>query len=168
MTEESNLEGRPVAEVERIRDIIFGPQMRTYEQQFKRLMSQIDVQGKQLEELRSALEQQRTNQESRTRELQQETVQRFTEAEQSFSSQLGQLEARVEKQGSDVTALTRQTAEDLRKEFTTAVDALEDDKASRDSVGDLLVEMGTRLKQQAGISDLLGQLEGVTQNPSEE
>ena len=35
-----------VAEVDRIRDIIFGPQMRNYEQQFKRLAAQVDRLGK--------------------------------------------------------------------------------------------------------------------------
>jgi len=52
----------------------------------------------------------------------------------------------------------RKQGHDLRAWFEKALDAMEDDKASRSHVGDLLVEMGTRLKQQAGIADLLGQL----------
>jgi hypothetical protein len=63
------LEGSP-AEVDRIRDIIFGPQMRVYEQQFKRLVSQIDRLNKQLEEQRAAFEGQIAEEQARTRKLQ--------------------------------------------------------------------------------------------------
>ena len=55
--EKPALAGSP-AEVDRIRDIIMGPQMRVYEQQFKRLVSQIELLNKQLEDQRAAFEQQ--------------------------------------------------------------------------------------------------------------
>jgi hypothetical protein len=35
--DKSTQTARSIAEVERIRDILFGPQMRLYEQQFKRI-----------------------------------------------------------------------------------------------------------------------------------
>lgn len=172
MTEESaeaGLEERPIAEVDRIRDIIFGSQMRTYEQQFKRVAGQLDQISKQLDELRAALDLQRADQEGQTLRLQEATQQRQGEMERTFSGQLAQSQARLDKQGADLAAQLRDQAaemrkqgQDLRIEFTQALDALENDKTSRGHLGDLLVEMGTRLKQQADIADLLGQLGKAT------
>lgn len=64
------MEDRPTAEVDRIRDIIFGPQMRLYEQQFQRLVGQTELLSKQVDELRAALEQQKADQESRLHKAQ--------------------------------------------------------------------------------------------------
>ena len=56
----------------------------------------------------------------------------------------------------------RKQGRNLRSEFTAAQDALDEAKTNRHDLGDLLVEMGTRLKDQVGLADLLGQLEEVT------
>lgn len=158
----------PIAEVDRIRDIIFGSQMRTYEHQFKRMASQLDLLGGQLEELRAALDRQRAEQESRTRQLEEEMRERNVEMERTFSERQGQLEADLEQRTTRLAADMRKQGQDLRAEFTAAVDALEDAKAGRHDLGDLLVEMGTRLKQQIGVADLLGQLGGLAEEqPSE-
>jgi chromosome segregation ATPase len=157
-SDRADVEGRPPAEVDRIRDIIFGPQMRLYEQQFKRLVGQLEQTNKQLDELRSALDQQRVDQEARTRQAEEEMRQRHAELEQAFSDRLGQLEANLDQRASQLTADLRKQGQDLRSEFTTALDALDDDKAGRHDVGDLLVEMGTRIKERVGVADLLGQL----------
>ena len=121
---------RPITELERIRDIIFGPQMQDYEGQFGRVAAELGLLSQQLDELRSKLAQQKADQERRLDEL-----------ESTLGDQTSQL------------------ADDLRAEFTQALDALRDDKASRLDVGDVLVEMGTRLKQQFGVADLLGPLD---------
>jgi DNA anti-recombination protein RmuC len=159
---------RPIAEVDRIRDIIFGSQMRNYEQQFRRMANQLDLLGGQLEELRTVMDRQRAEQESRTRQLEEEMRERNAEMERTFSERHGQLEAGLEQQTTQLAADMRKQGQDLRAEFTAAVDALEDAKAGRHDLGDLLVEMGTRLKQQIGVGDLLGQLEGLAEEqPSE-
>lgn len=121
---------RPITELERIRDIIFGPQMQDYEGQFGRVAAELGLLSQQLGELRSTLAQQKADQEQRLDEL---------------ASTLGDQ--------------TSQLADDLRAEFAEALEALQDDKASRLDVGDVLVEMGTRLKQQFGVADLLGPLD---------
>ena len=73
MANDELLDGnRSAAEVDRIRDIIFGPQMRRYEQQFQRIASQLDGLGKQLDELQSALDEQGSDQEARLRKAQKE------------------------------------------------------------------------------------------------
>jgi DNA repair exonuclease SbcCD ATPase subunit len=167
--DETGPEEGPIAEVDRIRDIIFGSQMRTYEQQFKRVAGQLDQINTQLDELRASLDRQRADLEGQTLKLQEATRQGQSELERTFSSQLAQLRAALDKQGADLTAQLRDQAAELRKqgqdlrgEFTQALDALENDKTSRGHLGDLLVEMGMRLKQQADISDLLGQLGKVS------
>ena len=121
---------RPTTELERIRDIIFGPQMQDYEGQFGRVAAELGLLSQQLGELKSTLAQQRADQEQR----------------------LDQLESRFGDQ-------TQRLADDLRAEFKEALEALQDDKASRLDMGDILVEMGTRLKQQFGMADLLGPLD---------
>jgi uncharacterized protein involved in exopolysaccharide biosynthesis len=126
---EAGAEERSPAEVDRIRDIIFGSQMRTYEQQFKRVGARLDQIDKQLEALKAALD-----------------------------GQGADLAAQLREQGGEL----RKQNQDLRAEFTRALDAMENDKASRSHVGDLLVEMGTRLKENADITDLLGQLGKAT------
>lgn len=191
-SDRSDLGDRPIAEVDRIRDIIFGPQMRVYDQQFKRMVGQLDLLSNQLEELRTALEQQGAEQESRTRETQEEMRQRHAELDRTFSARLDQLEAnlelqtrelqaesrqalgqlrdehasRMDQQASDLQAGARQLSADLRSEFTTSLDALEDRKTSRHDLGDLLMEMGTRLKEQIGVADLLGQLGQLAEDQS--
>jgi len=162
-SDKTELEARSIAEVDRIRNILFGPQMRLYEQQFKRIASQLDLVGRQLEELKAGVDQQRTEQESQTRKLQEDMHQ--------HNSRLEQIEAGFERREAELTAQMRQLAVELRKqsqelrgELTTALHALEDGKTDRHDLGDLLVEMGTRLKGQMGLADLLGQLEEVAKS----
>ena len=66
----SDQEATPIAELERVRDIIFGSQMRVYEQQFKRMTGQLELMGKRLEDLRADLEKQQADQEARAYKLQ--------------------------------------------------------------------------------------------------
>ena len=165
-SDEAGLEEQPIAEVDRIRDIIFGSQMRTYEQQFKRVAGQLDQINKQLDELRASLDRQRQDLEAQTLKLQEATQQSQSEMERNFSSQIAQLRAALDKQRTDLEAQLRDQTAKLRSEFTQALDALENEKASRGHLGDLLVEMGTRLKQQGDISDLLGQLEKASAKQS--
>ena len=199
--EQTRLSGQTEAEVDRIRDIIFGSQMRQYEQRFQRLVQQTELLGKQLEELRGALDQQRSDQEARSREIQEELRQRHAELDNTLSSQVTRLEtsfgqktaqmqdefrqalnelrtqafSRMDQQGTDVEARMRRLAADMRQqdqalqsEFAAALAALEDAKTDRLNLGDLLVEMGMRLKQQASLADLLGQLETPVSDPPAE
>jgi DNA anti-recombination protein RmuC len=130
-----DLADRPVTELDRIRDIIFGQQMQTYQGQFDRVAGQLALLGEQLDELRAVLSQEKVDRQSRSEEL-----------ERTLSERLDQL------------------AEELRSSFTQALDDLKDDKASRLDVGDILVEMGTRLKQQFVVADLVGHIDGPAGN----
>lgn len=168
-SDRTDVEDQPTAEVDRIRDIIFGPQMRLYEQHFRRVTGQLDLLGKQLEDLQAALDQQGSALSTRIGQLdlnlEQKTAQLGVDSRQSLdalradlSTRLEQQDAELKAQGRQWTAELRKQGQELRAEFTAAQDALDDEKASRHNLGDLLIEMGTRLKQQAGVADLLGQL----------
>jgi len=195
--ENTDVEDRTVADVERIRDIIFGSQIRQYEKRFDGIANQLDLLNQQLEELGTALDQQRDAQESRTHELQEDTRQRHTELHRTLSDRIGQVEttfgqkttqmqdesrqsldalsneisARMEQQDKKLTARIgqlaadlRQQERDLRSEFTAALNILEDDKASRHDLGNLLMEVSMRLKGEGEIADLLEQLEETAQD----
>ncbi|MFN2167605.1 MAG: hypothetical protein ACK2U9_15230, partial [Anaerolineae bacterium] len=102
--------------------------------------AELGLLSQRLDELRSSLAQQKADQERRRDEL-----------DRAFSERLDQLESSFDAQ-------TRQLADDLQAEFTQALDVLQDDKAGRLDMGDMLVEMGTRLREQFGVADLLGSL----------
>ncbi len=137
----SDVDERPITELDRIRDIIFGPQMQDYQGQFGRIAAELGLLSQQLDELRTTLDRQQADQERRHDEL-----------DRTFSERLDQLESSLGLQ-------SRQLADDLRVEFTQALDALQEGKASRLDMGDILLEMGARLKQQFGVADLLGSLD---------
>ena len=189
--DKATAEDSPVADVERIRDIIFGPQMRQYEQRFQRMAKRLELMSKQWEETRTGLDQRQTEQGAQARELKQDLRRRHTELSQALSSQVGQLESTFGQQGAQMQDEVRQSldnlrqsldelrdglsarlerqGQDLRSEFTSTLDTLEEDKANRHDLGDLLVEMGMRLKEQGGIADLLGQLEQAAEDqPAED
>jgi hypothetical protein len=170
-SDQTDQEEQSVAEVERIRDILFGSQMRRYEQQFKRMASQLDLLGKQFEDLRTAVEQQQADQEQRAHALQEELLRHQGDLEHSVVDRLAKLDSGVEQQATQVRELAaelRKQANDLRSEFAAGLDELGDDKASRLDLADLLMEMGTRLKGQMGFADLLGQLDEAAKGESPE
>lgn len=114
-------------DVERIRDIIFGPQMRDYDQRFQNLLADV-------ERLRQQMERQRTAH--------------------------ADLEADTTRRVQALRAETREDDERLRSELRQAVEKLTAEKVDRLNLGDLLIELGTQLKQGGGTQ---GVLAGLTQ-----
>jgi predicted nucleic acid-binding Zn-ribbon protein len=128
MTEEQTQgteQTKSIQELDRIRDIIFGPQMRDYQQRFQQIVRD-------------------------TERLQQD---------------LSRLSEQLTEQGNDQTkklqALRREMREandDLRAELRQSAEQLTSDKVSRASLGELFVELGTRLKSGGSLTDLLENL----------
>ena len=86
-----------------------------------------------------------------------------------------ELAARIEQQGTGLETNLRRLAtdlqqqgQDLRSEFSSALSALQDEKTNRHDLGDLLMEMGMRLKQEGDLSDLLDRLEATAAEQLEE
>lgn len=115
----------PASEVERIRDIIFGAQMREYERRFKELERRLELLERQGGQLSDRLDQLHQGQ---------------IEADQKLRREL------------------RSAVEEWQAQLRAAVNDLEEDKVGRQDLGDLLVELGTRLKSRESLTDLLAAL----------
>jgi uncharacterized membrane-anchored protein YhcB (DUF1043 family) len=114
-------------DVGRIREIIFGSQMRDYEQHFRLLQRDLESLKDELDALR----------------------------EQS-SKQNKEQNKKLQKLRDDM----RQSDDNLRAEMREAADRLTMDKVDRSTLGDLLIEMGNRLKQDSALGSLLETLGG--------
>jgi hypothetical protein len=114
-------------DVGRIREIIFGSQMRDYEQRFRLLQRDLEGLQGELEALREQVSAQGKEQDKKLQALRDDT---------------------------------RRSDDDLRAEMRQAVDRLTMDKVDRSTLGDLLIELGNRLKQDSALGSLLETLDG--------
>ena len=114
-------------DVGRIREIIFGSQMRDYEQHFRQLERDLANLQAELEALREQTGKQDTEQTKKLQALRDDT---------------------------------RRSDDDLRAEMREAVDRLTMDKVDRSTLGDLLIEMGNRLKEDSALGSMLETLGG--------
>jgi predicted nucleic acid-binding Zn-ribbon protein len=118
-------QAQPAQELNRIRDIIFGPQMRDYQQQFQVIQRDLDRLRQEIDRLTEQLAEQDSSQGKKLQELRRET----------------------RKGDDELRAELRQTAQELTS-----------DKVDRVTLGELFVEVGTRLKTSSSLSDLLKDL----------
>ncbi|HDQ73136.1 MAG TPA: hypothetical protein ENN19_13750 [Chloroflexi bacterium] len=142
----------PVQEVDRIRDIIFGSQMRDYDQRFQVIMRDLERQQQELDHLSERLSEQDGAQ---TKKLQQESD-RLSERLAMQDSEQGKKLERLRKE-------SRAADDDLRRELRETAQQLMDDKVNRLALGEMLIEIGTRLKTGTVASDLLERLEDIAQ-----
>ena len=115
----------PTQELERIRDIIFGSQMRDYDGQFQTIQ--------------------------RDQERLQQEIDRLTE----------QLANQDSDQGKKLQSLRREmrkSDDGLRKELRETAQKLTIEKVDRAALGELFIELGTRLKTGGSLADLLKNL----------
>jgi DNA repair exonuclease SbcCD ATPase subunit len=126
-------EGGP--EVDRIRDIIFGPQMRDYQQRFQTVQRDLDRLQQEINQLSEQLAEQDRSQGERLQALRKEV---------------------------------RRADDDLRNELRETAKELGTAKVDRVILGDLFVELGTRLKTGGAFSDLLRGLTETDQSQDRE
>lgn len=112
-------------EVDRIRDILFGAQMRDYSQQF-------DLMQRDVERLQQALDQ--------------------------LHEQLTAQDADQNRKIQTVRREVRQADDELRAEQRATADQLREDKADRQVLAELFIQLGNQLKNGASVSELLEQL----------
>jgi chromosome segregation ATPase len=122
----------PAPEVDRIRDIIFGTQMRDYQQQFQTIQRDLDRLQQQINRLSEQL----------------------TEQDRSQGDKLQALRREAQQADDDLRGELRQTAQELTSS-----------KVDRVTLGDLFVEIGTRLKTGGSVADLLQDLVVREQGP---
>jgi hypothetical protein len=114
-------------DVGRIREIIFGSQMRDYEQRFRLLQRDLENLKDELEALREQSDKQDKEQAKKLQKLRDDM---------------------------------RQSDDDLRAEMREAVDRLTMDKVDRSTLGEILIEMGNRLKADSALGSMLETLGG--------
>jgi predicted nucleic acid-binding Zn-ribbon protein len=117
-------------EVDRIREILFGSQMRDYEQRFQVIRHDLERLQQELDRLAGRLAEQDSEQSKKLERLRKES----READEALRSAL------------------RETAQQLTN-----------DKVDRMALGEMLIEMGNRLKAAVLASDLLQGLDDTTQ-----
>ncbi len=115
-------------DVERIRDIIFGRQMRDYEGRFEAVTRDLERLQQELDRLTQALADQDGEHAKKLQTLRQEL---------------------------------RTSDDGIRSELRDTAQRLTVDKVDRVMLGDLLVELGTHLKMDAGLGDLPADLKAL-------
>lgn len=117
-------------EVDRIRDIIFGSQMRDYEQRFQMILRDLERLQQEIDRLSDRLAEQDSEQSKKLERLRKES---------------------------------READEALRRALRETAQQLTNDKVDRLALGDMLIEIGNRLKTGMLSSDLLQGLEEIAQ-----
>ena len=123
-------------EVDRIRDIIFGQQMRDYDQRFQIVRRDLERLQEELDRLAERTAEQESNQ-----------AKRLAEQDGSQTKRLQELRKEM-----------RRADDDLRDELRQATQMLTDDKVDRAALGELFIEVGTHLKSGGFLVDLLKDL----------
>lgn len=131
-------EPNPGKNIDQIRDLIFGEQIRDYDRRFKTM-------EKKLDSLRSSFEQAASDWEKRYK--QQEAYQK--EQFDSFQKQIKEVDSRIKKWISKIES---------------QCEKLQEDKTDRLELANLLMEISLRLKRE----DLLDQLTGSSQQAANE
>ena len=143
--------------IDRIRDIVFGGQMRDYAQRFDMLDTDLSRSQQEISALQESLRAQEAN---FLRQLQQradELSAQLTDQVTRQTQQLQDLERRVVRSVQDLeqkllrgqeefNRMVRAGEEALRNEYRQSSAALNQNKMDRFSLGDLLTELGQNLK----------------------
>lgn len=160
--------------VERIRDIIFGTQMRDYTQRFDALtrdlarvsqeVSQLTEQMKEQESrLRRELRQETERLQTQLQEQDQARQQQIQQLDQRLSDQLQALDQKQTESAQSLASHLANVEEMLRNELYRLSEELNQAKVDRPALGELLVNLGTSLQTTApkpleNNGDLLDQL----------
>ena len=159
--------------VDKIRDILFGGQMRDYEQRFvdleKRLTQRIDRLGKDVDkrverlnafakrEVDKLTEQLKTERKDRiavdksgARDLKdfgQQVEAWFGEVEEQLDAESRELRSALHEQNEELSALIGETRDQLNAALASEAQELTDSKVAREDLAGLLTEVALRLKK---------------------
>ncbi len=159
--------------VDKIRDILFGGQMRDYEQRFStlesRLSQSIERASRDLErrierldgfakrEVEKLAEQLKAERKDRVadgkkgsgelNEFSDQVESWFAEVEEKLESETKDIRESIHEQGNDLTALLRQAQEQLQASLEQETGQLADSKVAREDLSALLTEVAMRLNK---------------------
>lgn len=159
--------------VDKIREILFGGQMRDYEQRFQdlenRLTRNIELMTSNFEkrvdrldafakrEIEKLVEQLKDERKARRedgkqgakeyKELAQQVESWYAELEEQIGSETQDLRGTLQEQGEELAGMIHDTHEQLSKNLATETRSLADDKLAREDMAALLTEVALRLKK---------------------
>ena len=149
-------------EVDRIRDIIFGSQMRDYEGKFEAFVRDAARLQRELDQLNEQLAAQSAAQVKNLQAARQELRQADADLRSELKLTLDGVTAEVAEnhaaQGQNLQALRQELRAadgDLRDELRATAARLTDEKMDRATLGDLFIEMGNHIKTGGSLSDML-------------
>jgi hypothetical protein len=167
------------ANVDKIRDILFGSQMRDYDKRFGRLEERLikdseslrDEMKKRFESLETFVQKEieslsqrlKTEKAERAESVKEMGVQ-MRDTSKAFDKRLGSLDdqltgdtaelrARILEQSKALTTEIAEKARDAKRLLDQEVAALRVDKADREGLGDLFTEFGMRLKNEFNLPE---------------
>jgi hypothetical protein len=173
------LENHEGANVDKIRDILFGSQMRDYDKRFGRLEDRLikdaeslrDEMKKRFETLEAFVQKEleslglrlKTEKSERAESVKELGVQ-HRDAAKAFDKRLGSLDdqltgdtaelrARILEQSKALTSEIAEKSRDVKRLLDQEVEALRASKADREGLGDLFTEFGLRLKNEFNLPD---------------
>ncbi len=153
-------------DVDRVRDIIFGSQMRDYNLKFEAISRDLARLQQELDQLNEQLTTQNAAQTKGQQTLRQELRQADSDQRGELKAELEQLAAREAEndgaQSQNLKALRqelRNADSDLREELRQTRQRLTDDKVDRTVLGELFIELGNHIKSGSLLADLLTGLE---------
>lgn len=161
--------------LERIREIVFGQQSREYAQYFERINRDINRLQQEVNTLNDqALAQKRTFQAKLDQQTENHATQ-LQDVQQQFSQQLKRLENEYrtkqaeidEKQSQDIQELQRMVhriQDEVYNEMRQTSERLTEEKTDRVALGELLIELGTNLREGPSESLMAGLLEQLNED----
>jgi len=136
-------DGAAGSNIDQLRDIIFGGQMREYEKRFARVEERL---AKEIADLREEVRQRLGALERYARDELQSATERITATNELASKQQRELRAQLLDQTQTLTDDAQRRATELRSVIDREVTQLRDEKADRTALSDLLLELALRLR----------------------
>jgi hypothetical protein len=136
-------DGAPGSNLDQLRDIIFGGQMREYEKRFARMEERL---AKEVNDLREEVRQRCATLERYARDELQSATERITATSELASKQHRELRAQLLEQTQTLTDDTQRRATELRSMVDRETARLRDEKADRTALSDLMLELALRLR----------------------
>lgn len=136
-------DGASGSNIDQLRDIIFGGQMREYEKRFARMEERL---AKEIADLREEVRQRSATLERYARDELQSVTERITATNELLSKQQRELRAQLLEQTQTLTDETQRRSAELRSVIDRETARLRDEKADRTALSDLLLELALRLR----------------------
>ena len=135
------------AKIERIRTLIFGEQMKEYGQQFGNVQRDLERLQKELARLGGDLREGQKTLQKRVDEQDERQTKALRDVDDRLSNQLHESDKKSAEAIEELRHALRQLEESTRQELQTVLTSLDNSKMDRLTLGEMLVQMGSTLKE---------------------